>query len=80
MFQRAPPPPEGELVGIGLALQRVDGRIIIHEVIDGGTAAHCPQEILEGDQICKVDGTAVGEDLAKVPPCHTPMSLDNIPR
>ena len=43
-----------DLVGIGLALQRVNGAICIHEVIEGGPAARCPEEILEGDIICKV--------------------------
>ena len=58
-------PPRSELVGIGLALQRYNGGVYVHEVIVGGPASRCPDEVLAGDQIRKVDGVAVGEDLAK---------------
>ncbi len=44
----------GEACGIGLALQRRDGGVYIHEVIEGGAASRCPDEILPGDQIRQV--------------------------
>ena len=43
-----------QMAGIGLALQRRDGGVYIHEVIEGGAASRCPDEILPGDQIHKV--------------------------
>jgi hypothetical protein len=43
-----------EACGIGLALQRRDTGVYIHEVIEGGTASRCPDEILIGDQLLQV--------------------------
>ena len=44
----------GEACGIGLALQRRDAGVYIHEVIEGGAASRCPDEILIGDQLLQV--------------------------
>ena len=44
----------GEACGIGLALQRRDAGVYIHEVIEGDAASRCPDEILIGDQLLQV--------------------------
>ena len=48
-------PPRSELVGIGLALQRYNGGVYVHEVIVGGPASRCPDEVLAGRAEARVD-------------------------
>ncbi len=56
---------DGKVVGIGVVMQLIDGRIIVNEIIKGNSAENSGLEV--GDVIAAVDGeTVIGKTLTEV--------------